>query len=81
MNFGDWELFRVLILGMRDREADDDFISKNVRFADSHMQQHGGHAAEDVPDDSAEPSSLASNPSSMDGSLIRRGNITKITLG
>ncbi|XP_071550191.1 uncharacterized protein Arms isoform X4 [Panulirus ornatus] len=74
MNFGDWELFRVLILGMRDREADDDFISKNVRFADPHMQQHGGHSVEDVPDDSGEPSSLTSNPSSMDGSLIRRGS-------
>ncbi|XP_076046532.1 ankyrin repeat-rich membrane spanning isoform X4 [Oratosquilla oratoria] len=35
MNFGDWELFRMLVLGLREREQDDDLLSKNVRFADS----------------------------------------------
>ncbi|XP_042204947.1 kinase D-interacting substrate of 220 kDa B-like isoform X3 [Homarus americanus] len=71
MNFGDWELFRMLVLGLRDREADEDFISKNVRFADPQMQQCGSHVPEDMLDDSAEPSSLAS---SMEGSLMRRGS-------
>lgn len=78
MNFGDWELFRVLILGLREREADDDFLTKNVRFADPHL---GRHDDLDTPEDSAAPSSLTSHPSSMDGSLARRGNVTKISLG
>lgn len=77
MNFGDWELFRMLVLGLREREADEDFYGKNVRFADPHMQSQS--EAEDGVDDIA-PSSLPSNPSSIEGSLVRRGNITKITL-
>ncbi|XP_050730432.1 kinase D-interacting substrate of 220 kDa B-like isoform X8 [Eriocheir sinensis] len=71
MNFGDWELFRVLILGLREREADDDYLTKNVRFADA---SHHRHDDLDTPDDSAAPSSLTSHPSSMDGSLARRGS-------
>lgn len=79
MSFGDWELFRVLILGLREREADDDYLTKNVRFADP--SHHGRHDDLDTPDDSAAPSSLTSHPSSVDGSLARRGNVTKINLG
>ncbi|KAK8734968.1 hypothetical protein OTU49_005752 [Cherax quadricarinatus] len=75
MNFGDWELFRVLVLGLRERELDDDYAIKNVRFAsttDGHHQLGGGAGGgEDVPDDTAEGSSLTS---SGDGSFIRRGS-------
>nr|XP_053644510.1 kinase D-interacting substrate of 220 kDa B-like isoform X1 [Cherax quadricarinatus] len=64
MNFGDWELFRVLVLGLRERELDDDYAIKNVRFAsttDGHHQLGGGAGGgEDVPDDTAEGSSLTS---------------------
>ncbi|XP_069165232.1 kinase D-interacting substrate of 220 kDa B isoform X2 [Procambarus clarkii] len=70
MNFGDWELFRMLVLTLRDREVDEDFNSKNVRFADPHLQQHGSQGV-DVQDDSGEPSSLTS---SLEGSLMRRGS-------
>ncbi|KAG0717264.1 Kinase D-interacting substrate [Chionoecetes opilio] len=79
MNFGDWELFRILILGLREREADDDYLTKNVRFADPSRPR------QDDPDTGGEesmgPSSLTSHPSSIDGSLARRGNVTKINLG
>ncbi|XP_063845071.1 kinase D-interacting substrate of 220 kDa B-like isoform X8 [Scylla paramamosain] len=71
MNFGDWELFRILILGLREREADDDYLTKNVRFADpSHPHQDDL----DTPDGSLAPSSLTSHPGSMEGSLARRGS-------
>ncbi|XP_066960027.1 kinase D-interacting substrate of 220 kDa B isoform X4 [Macrobrachium rosenbergii] len=69
MNFGDWELFRVLVLGLREREADDEYISKNVRFVDPLLTS--GH---DGAEDSMAPSSLISNSSSNEGSLVRRGS-------
>ncbi|MPC85818.1 hypothetical protein E2C01_080615 [Portunus trituberculatus] len=78
MNFGDWELFRILILGLREREVDDDYLTKNVRFAD---HSHGHHDDLDTPDGSLVHSSLTSHPGSMEGSLARRGNVTKINLG
>lgn len=68
----------MLVLGLREKEADEDYYSKNVRFADPHMHHQSG--SEDAVDDAA-PSSLQSNPSSsVEGSLLRRGNVTKITL-
>ncbi|ROT65869.1 hypothetical protein C7M84_016147 [Penaeus vannamei] len=69
MNFGDWELFRVLVLGLREREADEEFIAKNVRFADTHIQRNNSQDLED----NAAPSSLLSS-SSGEGSLMRRGS-------
>ncbi|XP_045107810.1 kinase D-interacting substrate of 220 kDa B-like isoform X3 [Portunus trituberculatus] len=71
MNFGDWELFRILILGLREREVDDDYLTKNVRFAD---HSHGHHDDLDTPDGSLVHSSLTSHPGSMEGSLARRGS-------
>lgn len=73
MNFGDWELFRVLVLGLREREADEEFIAKNVRFADTHIQRNDSQDLEDT----AAPSSLLST-SSGEGSLVRRGNVTQL---
>lgn len=83
MNFGDWELFRMLVLGLREREADEDLYSKNVRFADTHSTEEETHRGQGLGEDTADetsmpPSSLAS--SSTEGSLMRRGNVTKITL-
>lgn len=69
MNFGDWELFRMLVLGLREREADEEFISKNVRFVESQAS-----SGQDGVDNSLPPSSLVSNSSSTDGSLVRRGS-------
>jgi hypothetical protein len=39
MNFGDWELFRMLIVSLREQELavvthQEELASKNVRFAD-----------------------------------------------
>jgi len=39
MNFGDWELFRMLIVSLREQELavvthQEELSSKNVRFAD-----------------------------------------------
>lgn len=75
MNFGDWELFRMLVLGLREREADEEFISKNVRFVESQAS-----SGQDGVDNSLPPSSLVSNSSSTDGSLVRRGNVMRINL-
>ncbi|CAL4067998.1 unnamed protein product [Meganyctiphanes norvegica] len=32
MNFGDWELFRVLICSLREKEMEDEFNTKNMQF-------------------------------------------------
>ncbi|CAL4079845.1 unnamed protein product, partial [Meganyctiphanes norvegica] len=41
MSFGDWELFRMMTLSLREQEVDDDFPYKNVRFQEpsQHTQQ------------------------------------------
>ncbi|XP_068222822.1 kinase D-interacting substrate of 220 kDa B-like isoform X3 [Palaemon carinicauda] len=70
MNFGDWELFRVLVLGLREREADDEYISKNVRFVDPHLSS--GH--DGVEDTNAPSSLISTSSSSNEGSLVRRGS-------
>ncbi|KAK4298504.1 hypothetical protein Pmani_029160 [Petrolisthes manimaculis] len=78
MNFGDWELFRMLVLGLREREADEELYSKNVRFADTHSTEEESHGGRGIPgedttdDNSMPPSSLGS--SSTEGSLMRRGS-------
>lgn len=43
MNFGDWELFRMLIASLREQELavvthQEELSSKNVRFADPSLQ-------------------------------------------
>jgi hypothetical protein len=43
MNFGDWELFRMLIVSMREQELSlithqEELGSKNVRFADPSLR-------------------------------------------
>ncbi|KAK7023668.1 hypothetical protein SK128_026824 [Halocaridina rubra] len=48
---------------------DDELIGKNVRFVDNHVT-----STVDGVDDSLPPSSLVSNSSSNDGSLVRRGS-------
>jgi hypothetical protein len=43
MNFGDWELFRMLIVSLREQELavithQEELSSKNVRFADPSLR-------------------------------------------
>ena len=68
MSFGDWELFKMVILTLRESELaaeEDDFITRNVRFGTGPLALEvpsGGsiHLAEDTP--------LSSLPSDASGS-------------
>ena len=73
MSFGDWELFKMVVMGLREAEVnaeEEDFITRNVRFGGGALSLDGGlgggslHLGDDTP--------LSSLPSDISSS--RRGN-------
>ena len=78
MSFGDWELFKMLILGLRERQMsveDEELATKNVRFTDSQLHEiHGRRQQQDGTDEPVR--------GTAEENLGRRGNenITHITV-
>lgn len=78
MNFGDWELFKMVIMAMRDSELnaeEEDFITRNVRFGPLALDggiSGGSLHLGDPPDDIPTTSPLSSLPSNASSSASPR---------
>ena len=73
MSFGDWELFKMVVLCLREMETsaeEEHFINQNVRFGGGRLASYAGGWGEDHPHPSSTP--LSSLPS--DAGSLRRGN-------
>lgn len=83
MSFGDWELFKMVIVCLREAEIsaeEEDFITQNVRFGvgarlslDGPISGGGGQGSLHLGDPDHRPATPVSNQNS-DASSIRRGN-------
>lgn len=75
MSFGDWELMKMVIMCLREREAsaeEDDFITRNVRFGGANFALDGtlGAGAMHLGGDDTPLTSLPNS----EASSSRRGN-------
>lgn len=69
MSFGDWELFKMLVLGLREQELsqDDDLASRKYRYS---TQQSDSLSQQQQPESLSDNSDISFLP---DGTFSKRG--------